>query len=638
MICKNCGSELTEGLRFCDKCGAAIEETAPAEEVKTETAEEVLEPVAETEAPDAEETINLGEVLAAEPVAEEVIKPKKSRKGLKITAIILAVLVLLGGVAFLFRDKIEKILVGFASPERQLQYTYAKAAGNLAGTLFEGIDASYGSGDDVSGDMKMSLSLSDEFKTMLGVDNFVSANELIFDHKIEIDSPVTHIYGTLKMGDTELFGFDMYQNSETGEIVASFPGINDKFGSISDTSSGSMYEDYLFDEDFSDYDDYYGALLEDVSYSTAVSADSAPIFGGSDYYNDLFGEEVESSGSMMDYLSMLDMGNMEEMLVDMLPSGKQMKAIVSDVVEAALDVMSGVSKEKSEFTAGGVTESATCLKAEVTEKVVSEMAVAALKELKTNGKVKDYVYDITDELGKAMGLGIFMPDSDVIYGYYQDAMDELLSVLKLAKSDKLLFTLNTWIDSDYNILAIEFAMPGENEGSFFLGSAENGKETGFEFSARGYDGSVPLYIGGKTVENTTNIEFSRNETKLLNCEISGTDESGTMLVTFADEFSQLVPTDLGVKLSDYAIKLDITAESENDGYILLAIVDAKDTNKIHAGLSMDAKILGKVKVEMKEADIEDYEAWAMEFDFDEIISRFKAAGINEKLFEYIFVE
>ncbi len=638
MICKNCGSEIAEDMRFCDKCGAAvekeslaevaepIEEAAPAEEIVAEAA--------------PAEDINLSAMLEDEPVAAEVKKPKKNRKGLKIVAIVLAVLVLLGGVAFLFRDKIEKIVVGFSSPERQLQYTYAKAAGDLAGSLFEGLAEGYlGNGENVSGEIKSKLTLSDEFKALVGIDSFVTADSLDFDYKIESNLPVMRIVGTLKMGGVELFGIDVYSDVETGETIMSMPGISDKYIDITELLSGSMYEDYQ-DED-SDFDNLYGDMLDDVSYSTADADDNSDILGGD--YSDLFGEEEgEESNSFMNYLSMLGTDNMEKTIMELLPSGKQIEGIVKDVTEAALDAMRGVTKEKTEFTAGGVTQKATCLKAEVTEKVVSKMAVAALKELKTNGKVKKYINGVADELGSAMGLGYFAPDASQIYSYYQMAIEQVIAAFKTSDSDKLLFTLNTWIDSDYNILAIELALPEQNKGSFFLGHAENGSESGFEFSARSYSGKKPYYIGGKTVENGknsgTNLEVARDDTTLLTATAQSSDDKGTILINFADELSQFIPKDLGVKLSDYALKIEATAESDEDVYMLIAIVDAKNTAKIHAGLSFDATLSGKVKVKMIEADTDDITEWEASADLDGLMNRLKQAGISEKLFEYMFVE
>ncbi len=629
MICKNCGSEIAEELRFCDKCGAAVD--ALSEEVAETSMEEVVV-APEIEEEEAIETapLNVGELLSEGEAEVIAPKPKKSRKGLKITAIVLAVLVALGGVAFLFRDKIEKIMVGFASPERQLQYTYAKAAGGVAGFLFEGLDEAYET-SDVSSDNVLTLSISDEFKTLFGIDQFYSGNDLTFDFNLETNAPVIHIVGTLKAGGKEVLKIDLYEDSSTGEMVLSLPGINDKFISI----YPDMYEDY--GEVWSQCPEC--EYLEEGEFSVCPECGTDVDAYWDDYEDDI--EYEEYGDGLMDYLDMFYADTMEDMVKDLLPSTSLIKNITSDVAEAALDVMDGVTRQKTEYTAGGITRSATCLKAEVTEKVVSKMAVAALKELKDNGSVKKYIKSISKELGSMMGLGLFAPDADMIYSYYQMAMQQVIAQFKESKGDKLLFTLDTYIDSDYNILAIEFTFPEANAGSFFLGSAKKGGETGFEFSARGKDGNIPFALIGKTVGKESTYTFSQFEKPIANCKITEIKNGYSMLLSLDDSLASRIPSDLisgSVKLSDYAIKIDTTTDKKNNYNTIMAIVDAKDAAKVHFGLASESKITGKSNVLMKQTNNYDMEDWASEINLEKLISQLKAAGINEKVLAYVFGE
>lgn len=81
MLCKKCGAELKEDVKFCDECGAQVDMEAPVTEAPTETvAEEIVEAPAETaeetvEAPAmtaAEETVEAPATTAAEETAETV--------------------------------------------------------------------------------------------------------------------------------------------------------------------------------------------------------------------------------------------------------------------------------------------------------------------------------------------------------------------------------------------------------------------------------------------------------------------------------------------------------------------------------------------------------------------------------------
>lgn len=97
MYCKNCGNELSDDARFCEKCGLGIDsslnepEAAPAAEEALETvSEQEAEPVAV--ASEAEETPKV-----AEQVNTEAEKPKMKRGA--VGAIIAAALVLLLGLS-----------------------------------------------------------------------------------------------------------------------------------------------------------------------------------------------------------------------------------------------------------------------------------------------------------------------------------------------------------------------------------------------------------------------------------------------------------------------------------------------------------------------------------------------------------
>ena len=404
----------------------------------------------------------------------------------------------------------------------------------------------------------------------------------------------------------------------------SLPGINDKFVSI----HPDMYEDY---EDVED------AYL-DTAALTPLSDDEL-IF---DYDEELFEEEEEEeySANLMDYLALLEGEGVEDMIKNLLPSTSLIKDITADAVEAALAVMDGVTSQKAEFTAGGITRSATCLKAEVTEKVVSQMAVAALNELKDNGSVKKYIKSISKEMGSMMGLGMFAPDSDMIYSYYQMAIQQVIKGFKQSSSDKLLFTLDTYIDSDYNILAIELTFPEANAGSFFIGTAKKGGETGFEFSARGKDGTVPFAFTGKAEGKEATYAFTQFEKPLANCKVAEIKNGYSMLLTLDDSLISKFPQDLierNIKLSDYALKIESTV-NKNDYDTIMAVVDAKDTSKVHMGVVTESKLNGKSDVVMKQTNNSDIEKWASEINFEKLISQLMAAGINENALAYVFGE
>lgn len=69
MLCKKCGAELKEDVKFCDVCGAQVEAEAPVTEAPAETAEETVEAPVETV---AVETVEAPATTAAEETPETV--------------------------------------------------------------------------------------------------------------------------------------------------------------------------------------------------------------------------------------------------------------------------------------------------------------------------------------------------------------------------------------------------------------------------------------------------------------------------------------------------------------------------------------------------------------------------------------
>ena len=108
MFCKNCGSALPEGTKFCPKCGAAVENKveevkeekveAVAEEVKVEEAAPIVEPAV---APAAEPaTTPVAPVAPTAPV-QSTVKPAKSNKGLIIALIAVFGVLIVGLIIFI---------------------------------------------------------------------------------------------------------------------------------------------------------------------------------------------------------------------------------------------------------------------------------------------------------------------------------------------------------------------------------------------------------------------------------------------------------------------------------------------------------------------------------------------------------
>ena len=684
MICKNCGAEIFEGQRFCGSCGTAVpapeavpEKTevlmpeeaaapvapaepvmpAPAEPVVVAPAEPVVAAPAEsapvTPAAPVEQVIPLAGYETA-AVANAAAPAPKKKKGLKIMAIILAVAVAIGGCVAIFWDKIEKTIVDHSSPERQLQYTYAQAAEKMSGRIFgmvnTALDAYLG---DATTEGTITLSADKGLmKTvlMIGLDNAEAAqalsnvNEISIDYKIEGQiTGVVRVYLKARVGDTELMALDVRADVQSGKMSASLPGLTDEIleSDISALESdGYIYNqispdydydydyDYGYDYDYDyDYDDYYD-YGDEISYygATAVRPTAyatAPSMSGSGVLGDV--EQVEA-------------------LKRLIPDSEMLTDIITETVEDALDAMSGVTNDDEEFTAAGVSQTAKCLKAEVTMGVVADMAVAALESLKDNGDIEDYIDDVAGEIGALSGYELEM-SGDAIYSMYTEAMNEIIDEIKDIDDDEVLFVLKTWVDSNYDIIAIEL-LPEDTDASIFIGKAVNGGDAGIEIRAFA-EGEEMFSIGGKGTDNggkfsgKITMDFSSQlflpavYTESIDyielIDYSFTD-GGTMVIVPSDTLLRELRSEIGYNLSGYAIKLVTTNEK-----IAIAVVDSDDYDAEYVKLSMETRITGASHPELQNGTVSDPDEWAESIDIDEIERRIVSIfGISIDELEYLF--
>ena len=113
MFCQNCGNKIDEGLRFCGKCGAPVNIDVYSSTPGTANEVPVSENPQTTEQPAANNgfsvTVPEGERVTYDNsflnIPQEPPRKKKG-KPIKILAVVLAVLIVIGSCGFLFRDYI----------------------------------------------------------------------------------------------------------------------------------------------------------------------------------------------------------------------------------------------------------------------------------------------------------------------------------------------------------------------------------------------------------------------------------------------------------------------------------------------------------------------------------------------------
>ena len=570
MYCKNCGSKLEEGYTFCKECGSPVE---------NQTSEEIS--VQQT--PVAEETpvVTLTDVdtSADGTVVEPAGKPKKSKKGI---AIALAAVIALGGVAFAARDAITAFFVGFSSPEKQLQYSYAKLAGDISetyGDIYSEYEESVNESAGV--DASIDLEVSETVMNMISYD-LDEIGKLTVDYSVDAESSTKMSTDmTFKYAGKELFGCRMYMDMEDEVMVFGMPGITDE----------------CFEYDLSE-----------------------------------LGYEMEASLAAME--------NMEKIL----PSEKLVKKVAPLLVEKAFLEIDDVDESDDELTVNGVSQDATCLEATIDSATVYKMGIAVLEELKDNKDVKKYIRGLPKSLEDfAESMGEDLPDGDEFYDEYVDALDEAIdstkSGLKYIKENDYneeIAVVNTWVDSSFNILAIEFAV---DDSEFFMGKAENKGKSGIEISYKDRYDSVE-FIGESVEKNgfaDADFTFDVDGYELFTVKVKDYDVKGAEKGKYKGSVEIVLKEDLMYELGSYDVDemaIDLSFDYNDKTSKLVAGLEIEGIEI--ATLSLDAESR-KAKVKAINGDTDDYEEWAESFDFDGLMDTLEDV-LPEELYDVLYEE
>lgn len=449
MFCQKCGNQIEDGLRFCGKCGAPVNN-----DVYSSTPGSVNNvPVSEPPQSDEQTAVNNGFNVNVPEGERETLdnsflnmpkEPPKKKKGklLKILAIVLSVLIVLGSCGFLFRDYISSLWYWTKSNDEKLQYAYYKQASATTGSI---ADVYTGIIDAASDEYSVEGTVSVEVaKSLLGLTGGNIPNSLSMNYSADYTPGIYAMSISCDVGDDSVLTIEYWVDIENSTATFRIPELNKQAIQV----------------DISDFNEFYQAGEE------AVQA-----------Y-----EEILNS----------------DLVYDFLPDEKLIENLAPQLIKVAFMEISEVSDKKSKFTAGGVSEDLTLLTADITEDTVIKMVIAMLEELKTNSDVKEYVLGLADSLNvfsEVTGKTFVAAD---LYSSYSNAIDEIiLEGREVTGSDYVVAQLRTYIDFNFNIKAIELEIPDEDI-LFSYGETSKGDKRGAEIKLVYEDSTVFSIVGSGT--------------------------------------------------------------------------------------------------------------------------------------------
>lgn len=571
MFCVNCGKEISQLMKFCPHCGSPV--AAPAEK---ETPA-VQEPEVQETAPVAEpvQETPVQEVPVAEPVQEtapvqEPAPQKKAPKKKKkplFWVIVAAAVILLAVLGVAFGDNLFYAVI---PAETRLQLAYAGQVKTLAAdvsTIYDQVLE--GIDSSVTGTGELEVEVSEQFlKDALGQDLGVNTLQLSYEMIQDMEQNRIGLEMTVSCQKTKLADLQVYLDMQAGEMIIHIP--------------------------------------------------------------DVFQQPIRAELDM-DYDAAAVSGMLASMDFDFMPEGALIEKLLPKLVKVAVMEVDDVEAELDSFSAGGVKQTATCLTATITEETIYNMAIAVLKELKSDKDIKAVIKDFYAVMGESFG---YYEDADEFYKEYTDALSATIADLRDMEGDEEICEILTYVDGNNDILAIELQAEG---GKIFFGEAKKGAERGFELSVK-VDGETMLLAKskgtekGKLYNGKFTLEYEGEEYLIVDLKDMNTEKwvdgtfSGKMTLRLGEAAAMQMPSLVSTA------KLVITADTaDNSG---------KMTLEVFVGDTSMGKITMQSKVEMKGSVTMPTGAVDAEYaDFPNIqvlFDRLKEAGVDEDLVDDLY--
>lgn len=449
MICKNCGNELAEGIKFCGVCGAKIEaeDLFSSSNTSTDVVENVQAEEQETGFANTEENNGFSvDISEAEnqPDYDFFNQPeepvKKKKKWPIVLAIGGAIVAVIVALVIIFWDTAMAFWMHLQPAEKQLQYTYYRFATNTTSSVADSYQNSLDNTDKpMSTKGSVTLEINGIAKDFIGDNLGVSLGELSkvsIDYALDYKDSQYSFDATLKADKEKLLEVEGYLDMTENEIILDLPGILD---------SPVKFE------------------IPESEGSEAFAA-----------------------------LNTMDM----EMVKAILPDSELLKKLVPRLVEVAFQEITDVSAENDEIEAGDVKVNATCLEAEISEKTIVKMVAAVISELEENKDFKAYIETFVknlEEYSDELELEDF--DSDEIIDEIYDGLKEAKKEIKdVDASSKTLLSIRTYVDFHYNILGVEVEVEQMNaEVGFF--AINHGGKLGYEIFAEANGNTIIEIVG-----------------------------------------------------------------------------------------------------------------------------------------------
>ena len=305
-------------------------------------------------------------------------------------------------------------------------------------------------------------------------------------------------------------------------------------------------------------------------------------------------------------------------IVSKLPDQELFEGLLKKYLEIALKELQGVTKEAADLTVGDITVKSNLLTTEFTEKMLGEAAVKVMEAVKEDEDIKQQFINFCELAGE---------DGEESYKDFIVGIEESLASADVAElTDEVVFTLKTWVDSSFDILAVEVTA---EDGVLFLGSVENNEALAAELSFESddtesfkvtfdgtnkrnvYDGDIAVYFEG---ENMLNIA----------CE--GIDTEADSFVGKMTLTSSYLGEAMGNELASMA---EITLEGKTEGNKNTVVIGVGASGSQLGTLTLTSEPHEFTAPKLHTDTVDDAETWAASINTESLMTKLTETGLMD---------
>ena len=610
MFCKNCGTQLADGSKFCTACGSKLAEEAveivetPVAEPATPIPEPPVAPAPEVpEVPPLETQPAFAQPWESTPVAEPKKKGKKPLAWL-IPVIAVVVIAALAAAAWIFDLGGVKgvALKTFGSDEDYRDYVQANttetATGTITkayGTVVKTLSGTVQKGEIGAADLSLKLNVGDKAISML--EDLTEAElgakiDMNWAKEIELKlstnakDQLQQVGAELNIGSTQIAVLDSILNMDDGMLYVAILNLSDEYLAVD-------LKEYL-----------------DLSETPAV----------------------------MELLQ-------DPELIAALPTEEELDALLNKYIGIAFACFDDVEKSSETVEIGDLSQKLTVLETTIDGDALLDAAEAVLKELAKDKQVEKMVCKVLEYVADQEELGLYM-DADEAWESVEEGIDEALDALKDADGDDLGVEVVLIQYVNGNNETVGYALEVEKEQVLRFVEIQKKDKIAFELvipntleivgegtekngvvnaeyvvstEMATWDEEWNVTYEKKEVMTITLIDF-KAEGELVNGKIRLAPSSDLL-----DEMGLNAAASSAIDLAKIQLELgfNTTEEAATIEFNLLAGED------LLVGVALTASEKGASDINMpgEAYDVSDIELWAEGFDLEKLLQILKDAGL-----------